>query len=381
VPLSQLLRLAREQERGIPPPIAVSILAGALEGLHAAHEAKGKNGEPLYIVHRDVSPQNVLVGVDGIARMIDFGVAKARGRLQTTMEGEVKGKSAYMAPEQLRGAEIDRRTDVYAASVVLWETLTGQRLFTGDRPEAVLIQVLEQAASPPSRYAPVPAALDAVVIRGLSRDPAARFETARAMSIALESALSPAPTRDVGEWVERVARGWLSARAKIVAAAEGTSSVGTAHSRASPEPETTVVATTTDASSPAAREPSGRRPRTSLRAASAWLLLTAAMGIGAFAWGWTWRHDRAVQAPAPAAVPPQYDGVVSSGSPAVSQPVASTIAAAPATAPGPKAASTARAKASRSVATAAAPSSAHAHCDPPYTLDGAGIRHPKPDCL
>ncbi|HSQ67748.1 MAG TPA: serine/threonine-protein kinase, partial [Polyangiaceae bacterium] len=126
--LSKLIRA----NGAVPPPIAASIIAGVLYGLHAAHEAKTDDGAPLHIVHRDISPQNVLVGVDGSARVVDFGVAKAVGRLQTTREGALKGKIAYMSPEQISTDSVDRRTDIYAASVVLWEMLTGKRLYQAD---------------------------------------------------------------------------------------------------------------------------------------------------------------------------------------------------------------------------------------------------------
>src|SRR6202040_1004802 len=116
----------------VPLSIASAIVIGALHGLHAAHEATSDQGTPLGIVHRDVSPHNVLVGVDGLARVIDFGVAKAAGRVQTTRAGVVKGKLPYMAPEQLAGQETSRLADLYAAGVVLWEMLTGRRLSKAD---------------------------------------------------------------------------------------------------------------------------------------------------------------------------------------------------------------------------------------------------------
>ena len=126
-------------------------MAGVLHGLHAAHEATNEQGEPLGIVHRDVSPQNILVGADGVARVLDFGVAKAAGRVQTTREGQLKGKLAYMAPEQTRGM-VSRATDVYAAAVVLWETLTGRRLFSGENEAEMLApghRGPHRAAEPP----------------------------------------------------------------------------------------------------------------------------------------------------------------------------------------------------------------------------------------
>src|SRR5207247_8656477 len=124
--LARLLRAARDRGERTPLPIAAAIMVNVLHGLHAAHEAKNERGEPLGLVHRDVSPQNVLVGADGAAHVIDFGVAKAAGRAQITRDGQLKGKLSYMAPEQLRGGFVDRRVDVFGASIVLWETLTGQ---------------------------------------------------------------------------------------------------------------------------------------------------------------------------------------------------------------------------------------------------------------
>ena len=153
-------------------------MAGVLHGLHAAHEARDEQGAPLQIVHRDVSPQNVLVGVDGTARVLDFGVAKAAGRIQTTREGQLKGKIAYMAPEQIRGV-VDRTTDVYAASVVCWEALTAKRLFHGESEVEVMGKVLDAKVPPPSAYVEeIPPALEAIILRGLDRDPAKRFQTA-----------------------------------------------------------------------------------------------------------------------------------------------------------------------------------------------------------
>jgi serine/threonine-protein kinase len=152
--LARLLKTEIDDGRRVPLPIASAIAIGTLHGLHAAHEATSDRGTPLGIVHRDVSPQNILVGVDGMARVIDFGVAKAAGRLQTTRAGLVKGKIAYMAPEQLAGREVTRSADVYAMGVVLWETLTGKRLFQGDSDAALVTQVLAGTTEPPSRHAP-----------------------------------------------------------------------------------------------------------------------------------------------------------------------------------------------------------------------------------
>ena len=146
--LARLSKAALSRGEPIPPEMVVTMLVGALHGLHAAHEANNDHGEPLGIVHRDVSPHNVLVGTDGVARVLDFGVAKATGRVATTQEGHLKGKMAYMAPEQVRGT-VSRQTDVYAASVVLWETLTGKRLFVGDNDVQVFEKVLRGCDVPP----------------------------------------------------------------------------------------------------------------------------------------------------------------------------------------------------------------------------------------
>src|SRR4051812_16065415 len=140
VSLAELLRRALEDKTPIPLPIVSAIGCGILHGLHAAHEATDERGRPLGIVHRDVSPQNVLVGSDGIARLVDFGVAKAAGRLHNTVSGQVKGKLGYMAPEQLRAGAVDRRADIYAAALVIWETATLRRPF-GEESDAPLARV------------------------------------------------------------------------------------------------------------------------------------------------------------------------------------------------------------------------------------------------
>ena len=148
--LARLLRAARRATGRVPQPVALAIVSGILHGLHAAHEATNDAGEPLHLVHRDVSPQNVLVAADGVARVLDFGVAKAAGRMVATREGTIKGKMAYMAPEQLRAEAIDRRADIYSASVVLWETLTTHRLFEAEGEVGVFGKVLAGASTPPS---------------------------------------------------------------------------------------------------------------------------------------------------------------------------------------------------------------------------------------
>ncbi len=222
--LRQLVRAAAHAGNPVPAPIVGTVMAGTLHGLHAAHEARSERGEPLGIVHRDVSPQNILVGIDGVPRVLDFGVAKAAGRAQTTREGQLKGKLAYMSPEQLMGRGVTRSTDIFAASIVLWEALTGQRLFGGESEGEVVKRVLDAHAEPPSKVVPtLPRALDAIVLRGLARDPAERYETARDMARALARALPLAPASDVGEYVERMAAPALALRAERIAKIESSS--------------------------------------------------------------------------------------------------------------------------------------------------------------
>jgi hypothetical protein len=219
--LARLLRLELERGRRVPASIASAIVIGALHGVHAAHEAVDDRGTPLGIVHRDVSPQNILVGADGVARVIDFGIAKAAGRLQTTREGVLKGKMAYMAPEQLEGKAATRRTDVYAMAVVLWETLAGRRLFRADNDAQLVVRILAGVIDPPSREAPgLARELDALVMKGLAAAPEDRFATAREMADALTRVVPPAFPTTVGAWVEEVARERLALHATMLAEIE-----------------------------------------------------------------------------------------------------------------------------------------------------------------
>lgn len=211
--LDVLIDLARDHQKPIPVRIAVALLAGVLHGLHAAHESRGDHGEPLSVVHRDVSPQNVLVGEDGVARVLDFGIAKAAGKLRTTPSGEVKGKLAYMAPEQFRGGSVDRRVDVYGAATVLWEVLIGRPLFEGQNESAVVYRVLNDEHAPPSgERDDVPPELDAIVLKALSRDSAERFSTAREMALVLERTVGGASQSEVSEWVRDIAGSLLDQR-------------------------------------------------------------------------------------------------------------------------------------------------------------------------
>jgi serine/threonine-protein kinase len=203
--LAKLVRSALKKGDRMPVEIGVSVLSGMLHGLHATHEAKNEQLEPMHIVHRDVSPQNVLVGLDGIARIFDFGVAKAAAmRSQATSDGQMKGKLSYMSPEQLNSREVDRRTDVFAAGVVAWECLTGRRLFSGSDPGEVLAKVLTLDVAPPIEVLPsIPRGLSDAVMRALERSPEQRWQTARDFAIELERNSALAAPHAVGDWVER----------------------------------------------------------------------------------------------------------------------------------------------------------------------------------
>jgi eukaryotic-like serine/threonine-protein kinase len=199
--LSRIQVRERKAGRVAPHRIAVDIMVGALNGLHAAHEAKNENGEPLGIVHRDVSPQNILIGTDGVARLLDFGIAKAIGGAHCTRPNQVKGKLRYLSPEGITAQSVSRASDIYAASVVLWELLTGRRLFDGENDGQIVNQVLHSKLLPPSSARThISKKLDEIVMRGLSRDPAARFATAREMALALEAAVIPVNRSAVAEW-------------------------------------------------------------------------------------------------------------------------------------------------------------------------------------
>ncbi len=204
--LSHLLQVEASRCELAAIPRVVAVMVGALGGLQAAHEAVDEKGAALGLVHRDVSPQNIMVGTDGRARMLDFGVAKATGRRarERTRTGVIKGKLGYVAPEQFDGT-VTHRSDIYAAAVVLWEALAGRRLFDGDTDGEIIHRVLTGKIDPPSVHRQdISAELDAVVLRALSMEPAQRFGSAAEMATALRAAMEPASMLDVAGWVQRL---------------------------------------------------------------------------------------------------------------------------------------------------------------------------------
>lgn len=216
--VSKLVRAAREQAIAVPVPIVAAVAVATLHALHAVHEATDANGKPLEIVHRDVSPQNIVVGTDGVTRLLDFGVAKAAVRLQQTRTGELRGKVAYMAPEELERYEVTKLTDLYAMAVVLWEALAGRRLFEAETEGQLVRKVMQGTSDPPSTVRPdIPEVLDAVVMRALAKEPADRYQTARLLAGAIEGATPIARAPEIAEFVVSVAKKTLDARARRVA--------------------------------------------------------------------------------------------------------------------------------------------------------------------
>lgn len=202
VAVSQLLKSAQRAGRPVPLPVVSRIVLDALTGLHEAHEAVDIRRQPLGIVHRDVSPQNVIVGVDGVSRVIDFGIAKARSRVARTRAGVIKGKCGYMSPEQVDGQQVDRRCDVFAAGIVLWEAITGSRLFRGEDEFDEMRRVMTAPIPPPSNLVACSADVDALLGHALARRADERFQTALAFARALEHAIPPAPPAAVSSFVE-----------------------------------------------------------------------------------------------------------------------------------------------------------------------------------
>jgi serine/threonine-protein kinase len=177
----------------VPLPVrhAAKILSETCAGLHAAHELTDERGRPLSVVHRDVSPHNILLTLDGRVKVTDFGVAKAMGRLQVTLAGQLKGKLGYMSPEQLVGGGLDRRSDVFSLGIVLYELTTGKKPFSGDNDPQIMAAIISGVFDPPSALVPgYPPGLEKIVLRAMASAPEARFATALQLRRALEGWLS-----------------------------------------------------------------------------------------------------------------------------------------------------------------------------------------------
>ena len=210
-PLSRIARVLRKDRAASSnprlPAMVARIVADACEGLHAAHELRDNHGELLQVVHRDVSPANLFLTFDGCVKVVDFGIASATNRVHQTTTGQVKGKFAYMSPEQAKGKRVDRRADVWALGVVLYELLTQQRLFQRDNPVATLSALLGDPIAAPSTVRPdIPPELDAIVVRALSRELDQRYATARELGRDLVRFVGltgdPVGTADLADWME-----------------------------------------------------------------------------------------------------------------------------------------------------------------------------------
>jgi eukaryotic-like serine/threonine-protein kinase len=348
--LARLLARAATRGKRLPIGIALRIALDMLSGLHAAHELRDDAGEPVQLVHRDVSPQNVLVGVDGIARITDFGVARAASRLTATRVGQLKGKIAYMAPEQAAGEEsLDRRADVFAAGIVVWEELAAKRLFKAENEAATLSRVMTEPVPPLTTIVPgISEALSQVVARALERAPDARFSTCAQFADALEAAATGkeriATPRELAAYVTEVLGEEVSAQREAVRAwiarsepsqvglnpnAVGSSSVSAA----------AMSLSGLDPSQPAtltqSQPPKGRSPALLFALV---ILLLLAVGGGSFLFARETGPHQSVaaapqQPPAPAPVPSVPASAEPPPEPAGSAPSALPIETAPASRP------------------------------------------------
>ena len=186
--LRKLLMHANRADQTVPLEHLVTIITGAAAGLHYAHEQRGLDRKPLGIVHRDVSPANILIGYDGAVKVADFGIAKAAFRTAETQSGILKGKVSYMSPEQCTGKPVDRRSDVFALGIVLYELATVRRLFKGDSDYDIMSAIVHGTIPPPTtKRADIPPALEQIILKALALDPALRYQSAHEMRLALEA--------------------------------------------------------------------------------------------------------------------------------------------------------------------------------------------------
>lgn len=221
--LRAVLANAGASNTRIPIELGLAVVAAAAAGLHHAHERRGPDGRMLGIVHRDVSPSNIMVGYDGSVKVLDFGIAKAAARSAETVSGVIKGKFAYMAPEQCRGKEVDRRSDVFALGIILYEITTQQRCFRADNDFDTMHRIVTgDVVKPTKLLADFPKALEAIILKALTVDPAGRYQTAGELLEAIEqfaianriSLSTMAFGRFMREMFGEVPEPWLSAPAR-----------------------------------------------------------------------------------------------------------------------------------------------------------------------
>ena len=395
--LAGLLRLSRQRAETAPLRVVVRVLADALEGLHAAHTAS-LAGNCLNIVHRDVSPQNIMLGADGNTRVLDFGIAKAALSAQVTSAGTVRGKVAYMSPEQVQGDPVDARTDVFAAGVVLWEALTGRRLFYAQEAREAVSKLLHMPIPDPSEFnGALGPALDGVVRKALQRDVNERYQSAHHFAEALRQAAAEGSRAEVAAWVNGLAAGALAWRLELLHALEASAihptATQSAATGASPRAGASLQAEGTHATAVTSILPHPQRAGVSRRAPWVFALLGALSALGA------WLvvsgaadpertsasvsvlpiEPRAKAAPlreATASAPRALESpdsalpIIAADSIALAPPIAVSSPKPAVKRPGPTAEARPRPSAPRGAA-----------CDPPYRIDASGVRRVKPECL
>jgi eukaryotic-like serine/threonine-protein kinase len=334
VALSRLLAQQRKSNVLLSPPLAAWIAMQAAFGLHAAHELADEGGRPLHLVHRDLTPHNILLSSQGDVKITDFGIAKFRGREESTAEGTIKGKFSYMSPEQATDAGVDRRSDVFTLGVVLWEMLTGRRLFAADSPARAILAVIELDAEPASRIRPeVGDLLSQIAERCLAKKPEDRYATALDLAEALRDALRSAGSPvDETDLAAVVAHHFADGRAAFMKRLEEAS-----EAKAAPQVQ-----------------PSVRVERRSVLRPAA-IAFVAALAASAFAW----RGFRATTVGNPEASAAPSEAPASAASEAAAKSAENAVAsspAPPASAPAPSASGVRR---SRSSPRTAPPSSGH----------------------
>jgi serine/threonine-protein kinase len=402
--LARLAKAAFARKEPIPLGVVMSIMAGALYGLHAAHEATTEQGAPLCVIHRDISPQNIMVGIDGVSRVLDFGVARAVGRIQTTRDGTLKGKLAYMSPEQVRGETLDRRSDLYAVAVVLWEMIAMRRLFVADSEAELLNKVLTSRLEPPSRdVRALPAAVDALVMKGLCRDRNGRFATALEMAEAVQR-IAFATTGEVSAWVAATGGATIAARNDRVAQMESKSSgiVPMAAAQRGPGSEASQEAPVSEAASasPKVAAQVGKTDGTAAFGSSSEVshlsvskaiprsvplgaglaVLGGSLFLGALVIALLTLKLRAESSPA-------TSGQVLAVASASSAPLPGSVTITLPPPPMPTSPASAPLAPTGEPTTPARPAPRRVvnprpgKCSPPYTVDSSGIRTPKPECM
>jgi eukaryotic-like serine/threonine-protein kinase len=351
--LNTLLRTMKKRGERVPLEHAVQIVLSLLAGLHYAHEKEDFEGKPLEIVHRDVTPANVIVTYEGSVKLLDFGIAHAARSAERKQSGSVRGKVGYMSPEQAQAQPLDRRTDIFAAGIILYELTLVRRLFKGESDYQILHNIINGSISPPHDVdAAYDLELEQIVMRALARDPAERFSTAHAMQKELESFarrrglfLSPSSLKEwmAGLFGERI-NAWQKAKAQGKALPEEL--VITYHDNEGEDPSGPVVLESATASgsassaasvAPIASFASTARARSRMRSAIlAGLSLLAATAVAGTL---LWTHHRPdLPAPLPSVIaPPAVAPAAPAPPPSEDSPVRQTVASAPLIAPAPAA--------------------------------------------